>query len=336
MEQSISPASTAKPEPGPELTVIVVNWNTRAMTLECLASLQACTHHVPFETIVVDNGSLDGSAAAIAAAFPQVTLLAEPVNHGFGRANNIAALQARGRYLLLLNSDTLVLDGAVDRLLAFARNHPDAGIWGGRTVFVDGSLNIGSAWGAFTGWSAFCFAAGLTMLFPRSNLFNPEGLGGWDRSTEREVDIVSGCFFLIERALWEKLGGFAPDFFMYGEEAELCGRARRLGARPRTTPTATIVHYGQASAPNRYDARMRICAAKVELARRTMPAGRAAVTRLLMIGGVGVRALLFGIAARIKRGLRLQADMWSEVWKRRREWSAPLAPASTPQANSRR
>ena len=307
----------------PDLSVIVISWNTRQMTLDCLSSLYRETSEVAFETLVVDNGSTDGSAEAITEAFPQARLFPESINHGFGRANNIAALEARGRYLLLLNSDTVVLDGAVDRLVAFARARPEARIWGGRTVFGDGSLNIGSAWGAFTTWSAMCFAAGLTLLFPRTDLFNPEGLGGWDRSTEREVDIVSGCFFLIERTLWEELGGFAPDFFMYGEEAELCGRARRRGARPRTTPTATIVHHGQASAPNRFDARMRICAAKVELARRTMAPAKAAVTRWLMIGGVGTRALLYGAAGKLRQGLRPQAEMWGEVWKRRATWSAP-------------
>lgn len=314
--------------PDPDLSVLVVNWNTRAMTIDCLESLYAQTREVTFETILVDNGSQDGSADAIAATFPQVRLMAEPINHGFGHANNLAAARARGRYLLLLNSDTVVLDQAVDRLMAFAAKRPEARIWGGRTIFADGSLNIGSAWGAFGTWSAFCFAAGLTLLFPRSNLFNPEGLGGWDRSTEREVDIVSGCFFLIERSFWEELGGFAPDFFMYGEEAELCGRARRLGALPRTTPTATIIHHGQASASNRYDARMRICEAKVELARRTMGTIKSRFTCGLMIIGVGVRALLYRLAAGIIGRLREPAEMWGEVWARRRIWSAPKRQAN--------
>ena len=143
----------------PALSVIVVSYNTRAMTLDCLASLRDETR-ADFETIVVDNASTDGSAEAIAAAFPEMVLLAETANHGFAGANNLAARRARGEYLLLLNPDTLVLDGAVDRLLAFARARPEAGIWGGRTLYGDRSLNPASCWGRMTLWNLFCRACG--------------------------------------------------------------------------------------------------------------------------------------------------------------------------------
>src|SRR5690606_2943956 len=107
-----------------------------------------------------------------------------------------------------------------------------------------GSLNPTSCWGRSTPWSEFCHAVGLSAAFRGSRLLNPEGLGSWRRDSVREVDIVTGCFLLLPRALWERLGGFHPDFFMYGEEADLCLRARRLGVRPIITPEATIVHYG--------------------------------------------------------------------------------------------
>lgn len=305
----------------PIVSVIVVNWNTREMTLDCVDSLYRHVRGVPFELLLVDNGSTDGSAEAIAARFPQVRLFAEPVNHGFGAANNIAAREARGRYLLLLNSDTLLRDDAVSTLVRFAERTPNAYIWGGRTVFADGSLNIGSAWGAFTLWAAFCFATGLTLAMRRSELFNPEALGDWDRSTEREVDIVSGCFFLIERSWWEALNGFDPAFFMYGEEADLCARARLRGARPRVTPDATIVHHGEASKVASHDARLRITKAKVNLARRTMTPTRADMARRLLIAGTGLRAGAYRIAARVNGRLSGQAQIWGAVWRRRAEWT---------------
>ena len=148
----------------PELSIIVVNWNTREITLECLRSLYRETRDTDFEVLLVDNGSADGSADAIAAEFPQVRLLREAVNHGFAKANNIAAELARGRYLLLLNSDTVVLDLAIDKLMHFARATPQAGIWGGRTLFGDRRLNPSSAWGKVTPWSTLCFALGLTLF----------------------------------------------------------------------------------------------------------------------------------------------------------------------------
>ena len=155
--------------------MLVVSYNTREMTLACLRSLAAETR-VPHEVIVLDNASRDGSAAAIAEAFPGLRLIASAENHGFALGNNLAAREARGRYLLLLNPDTLVLDGAVDRLVAFAGRTPEAGIWGGRTLFADGSLNPMSVFGDQTLWSLFCRASGLALAFRGSRALQPRGL----------------------------------------------------------------------------------------------------------------------------------------------------------------
>ena len=125
----------------PELSILLVNWNTRQLTLECLASVIAETTRTEYEIIVVDNGSSDGSAEAIARAFPHVRLIESRENLGFARATNLQACEARGDKLLLLNTDTVVLDGAIDALMEFSRREPQARIWGGRTLFADGSLN---------------------------------------------------------------------------------------------------------------------------------------------------------------------------------------------------
>ena len=305
----------------PALTVIVVNHNTREMTLACLASLRDETR-TPHEVILVDNASTDGSAEAIAATFPDMTLLAETANHGFGGANNLAARRARGEYLLLLNPDTVVLDGAVDRLLAFARARPEAGIWGGRTLYGDRSLNPASCWSRMTLWNLFCRASGLTGLFPRSEFFNSEAYGGWDRATEREVDIVVGCFLMIRRETWEALGGFDPAFFMYGEEADLCLRARALGAAPRVTPEAEIVHYRGAADNVRADKMVRLLSGKISLIDRHFPAWRRPLARGLLKAWplsrmIATRALG---AVTGRAGLRASAASWSEIWARRAEW----------------
>jgi len=313
------------PDPAPSviptLSVIVVSYNTREMTLACLASLRDRTE-TDFETIVVDNASTDGSAEAIAAAFPEMDLMAETANHGFAGANNLAAHRARGEYLLLLNPDTLVLDGAVDRLLAFAQTRPEAGIWGGRTLYGDRSLSPASCWGRMTLWNLFCRASGLTGVFPRSGLFNSEAYGGWDRGTERAVDIVTGCFLMIRRADWEALGGFDPAFFMYGEEADLCLRARALGATPRITPEATIVHYGGASENVRADKMIRLLSGKISLIDRHFPAWQRPLARGLLHAwplSRMIAARTLG-AATGRPGLRASAASWSEIWARRAEW----------------
>lgn len=220
MTQAAHDITITNGNPGepPLVSIMLVNWNTREMTLDCLRTVYEQTREVPFEVIVVDNGSHDGSAEAIAAEFPQVVLMAETENHGFAIATNISVERARGRYVLLLNTDTLVLDGAIDKLLAFAQRRPEAKIWGGRTLFEDHTLNPTSCWGRMTPWSVTCMATGLAKAAKDSALFNPEGYGGWRRESEREVDIIQGSFFLIEKAFWDELGGFDRAFFMYGEE----------------------------------------------------------------------------------------------------------------------
>jgi GT2 family glycosyltransferase len=216
----------------------------------------------------------------------------------------------------------VVLDGAVDKLVAFAERTPEAGIWGGRTLYGDLSLNPASVYGDQTLWSIFCRTAGLALAAPESPLFNPEAYGGWDRGSERAVDHVSGCFFLIRRELWERLGGFDPSFVMYGEETDLCHRARALGARPRMTPEATIVHYVGAASARRSDKAALVLKAKITLARRHLPAWqRPAAVALLRLWPLG-RTLAGGVAARLtgRPGARGAARHWGAVWAARRDW----------------
>lgn len=307
----------------PELTVIVVSFDTRDLTLACLASIFEQTRRTTFEVIVVDNASSDGSAQAIAACFPGVRLIASPENLGFARANNLAARSARGRRLLLLNPDTVVIDAGIDRLVDFARARPRARIWGGRTVFADGSLNPASCWMAQSIWSCLCCASGLSSIFRRSSLFNPEGIGGWDRTGERRVDIVSGCFLLIDADLWNELSGFDPAFFMYGEEADLCLRAAARGARPCVTGDATVIHLGGASERVRADKMVRLLRAKIELIRRHFPRRQRALGVWLLSLWPLSRAVawcamgLLGVRAADDAG-----SVWREVWARRGEWRA--------------
>jgi GT2 family glycosyltransferase len=189
----------------------------------------------------------------------------------------------------------------------------------GRTRFADGRLNPSSAWNRITLWSAFCFAGGLVKIAPRSTWLNPEGIGGWPRDTIRPVDVVSGCFFLIEATLWRHLDGFDPAFFMYGEEADLCARARALGVRPMMTPAATIIHHGGASTDNFANRIIYIFGARIELMQRHL--GHRHFGRWTLLFAAWWRATLYGTLARLgsarSRGL---AQEWREAWQRRSEW----------------
>lgn len=303
-------------------SVIVVSYGTRQLTLDCLRSLYMETSAPAFEVFVVDNASGDGSAEAIAEAFPQAQLLVLDENLGFGAANNLAAERAKGRRLLLLNSDTVVRERALEALWQDSEAHPAAGIWGGRTLFADGTLNRSSCWGAPTPWSALCLALGLASAFPRSAYFNPEGLGAWERESAREVPIVSGCLMLVDAQLWRRLGGFHEDFFMYGEDADLCLRARAEGAAPRITPTATIVHLGGASERARAGKMVRLFTAKAQLYAKFWGPVSGRFGLLTLDIWALHRMLAFSLAGLMRPAQCTARDTWREVWHSRGTWHA--------------
>lgn len=304
-----------------KLSILIVSFNTLDLTIECIRSVLKNISCLKCEIIVFDNNSIDGSAKAIESEFPQVNLIAHDENLGFSGGNNLAAKRAQGEYLLLLNPDTLVMNSAIAKLLAFAEQNPDACIWGGRTLFGDKTLNPASCWYRMTLWSVFCRAFGLSWLFKDSPIFNTEAYGGWDRSTIKQVDIVSGCFFLIKHGLWEKLGGFDPEFFMYGEEADLCLRAAKLyGAKPMVTPGATIIHYGGASERVHADKMVRLMKAKHLLMKRHWPSWKYALGIQIFKLDPVIRLLIYRLSYIVWRKKHEEAETWSEVWSRRIEW----------------
>jgi GT2 family glycosyltransferase len=304
------------------LSILIVSFNTRAITLDCLRSVAAHPPSVPYEIILLDNASSDSSAEAIAQEFPDIRLIASDSNAGFAQGNNIAAKQARGGRLLLLNPDTVVFAGSLDALWNFAERAPARRIWGGRTLFADRSLNPTSCWQRITLWSLFCSATGLGWLFPKSTLFNPEAMGGWQRDSERAVDIVTGCFLLIDHALWQTLDGFDRDFFMYAEEADLCLRAQRLGARPAMTPEAEIIHLGGASETSQVDKMVKLMRGRITLMRKHWRPPALALGLLLCRLWAWTRM----IGAHVVTGPRDRPGesraKWQAIWNRRGEWLA--------------
>ena len=304
-----------------ELTVIIISYNTVGMTLKAIKTLYANTHDTQFDCVVFDNASTDGSAQAIAAAFPDVKLIASGQNLGFAYANNVVAAHCTTPYFLLLNPDTETQAGAVDALMSFARTQPRAGIWGGRTVFADGSLNIASCWAAPSLRSLFFRALGLSTLFPRSAFINPETYGRWPRDTPREVDIVVGCFLLIRRSLWETLSGFQPKYYMYGEDSDLCLRARAMGYRPMITPEAQIVHHVGASTPRNVEKAVLVMKARMSLIQDHWPRWKVGLGLCLMWVWSALRfAVTRPFAASSHPRRRASAERWQTLWSRRRSW----------------
>lgn len=303
-----------------DVSIIVVSYNTKDETLDCLRSVYDQTEGIGFEVIVVDNSSSDGSPEAIAAEFPQLELIRLDENVGFGRANNVGARGASGEYLLLLNPDTIVLDGAIQKLLAFAVEDGRGGIFGGRTVFRDGSLNPISCRRRETIWSMFCTASGLAKTFKKSAFFNSESYGSFQQDRVMEVDVIPGSFFLIGSALWRELEGFDPVYFMYGEEVDLCYRARKSGYHCRFTPEATIIHYGGVSEKIFVDKMVRLLSAMATRLRTHWTPGRTRIGLALLRCWILRRWASWSVLGLLSSDARQKAAELKKVWQRRRDW----------------
>ncbi|CEK12662.1 glycosyltransferase family 2 protein [Chthonomonas calidirosea] len=207
-----------------DLSVIILNWNTCELLQACLQSLFESSETVSFEVIVVDNASEDESREMVTQHFPQVRLLVNPRNVGFGAGNNAALPYARGRYLLFLNSDTLVTKGSLSALVRFADEHPDIGIVGPKLLNADGSLQYSCR--RYPNLAAGLFRNTLLgRLFPNNRFAADYLMKDWDHASVRDVDWVSGAALFIRRELVEQIGGFDEDFYMYCEDVDLCWRA---------------------------------------------------------------------------------------------------------------
>lgn len=235
-------AEEEKMIPNPEVSIILVSYNTRDYILAAIDAVYAQTSKVSFELIVVDNDSKDGSLEAINEKFPEVITYNSGANLGFAGGVQYGVKRSSGNYILLLNPDTEVVEGAIDKLVGFAKDKPQNGIWGGITLDSDLGIDTRNAWSRHDFLSLLFTALGISKIFSKSCFFNKYNYGCWDRTTVKEVDIISGCFFLITRDVWNELGGLDPAFFMYAEEADLCIRAKRAGYQPIITPDSKLVH----------------------------------------------------------------------------------------------
>jgi GT2 family glycosyltransferase len=240
-----------------DVSVIIVNWNTCDLLRQCLRSVGAQTSSSCSEIIVVDNASSDGSAAMVRGEFPKVTLLVNEENRGFAAANNQGMSLAKGRYILLLNSDTIILDRAIEKTVAFADEHPDTAVTGCRVLNPDLTLqNSCFMFPSILNW--FLFSSYLYRIFPKSRFFGREYMTWWSRNDSREVDVVTGCYMLVRKKAVDEVGYMDEQFFMYAEETDWCYRFKAEGWKNRFTSDAEIIHIGGASAIRLGAARARV------------------------------------------------------------------------------
>ncbi len=266
-----------------DVSVVVVTWNAADHVERCLESVRG------HETIVVDNGSADGTVALVRERFPDVRVI-EQENRGMGGGNNTGMRAAGGRYVLLLNSDAWVEDGGLERLVAFADEHPGAAVVGPRLLNPDGSLQR-SVRGDPTVWRLATEYLFLRKLAPGSRLLNAFYGGGFAHDETREVESLQGAALLVRREAADAVGLFDEGFFMFSEETDWLYRFRRAGWKVVFFPGASVIHLGGASHGGRlYAENLRGILRFLAKHRGAREAERA---RLLLLWALRLRGLVF-------------------------------------------
>ena len=231
------------PESQPDISVVIVSFNTRAVLQECLETLYRNSAPLLCQVLVVDNASKDGSADMVAQRFPQVELIRSQINLGFVAGNNLAFPHARGRYVVLLNSDAFLYPEALTRSVAHMDAHPEVGLGGGMLVSRDGQLQPSAR--IFPSLlNDFLTISGLAAARPKSRFFGRFDRTWADPAVAAPVDWVPGAFVIVRRPLLEQVGYFDENMYIYYEEVDLCRRIKAAGHAVWYWPDVQVIHLG--------------------------------------------------------------------------------------------
>lgn len=222
-----------------DLSIIIANWNTRQLLLECIGSIYATTKDLAFEVILVDNGSFDGSVEAVAKSFPLVIIIANRSNEGFSKANNAGLRRMRGKYAVLLNSDTILTDGSLATLFAFMETNPPVGVCGPQLLNPDGSKQ--ASVGSFpTFWTEFVSQTFLRLISP--GLYRETMKHRADITVPTPIDHFAGACMMVRTRAIDDVGMLDEDYFLYYEEVDWCLRFTKAGWRIYYVPEAKVYH----------------------------------------------------------------------------------------------
>ncbi len=226
-----------------ELSVIIVNYNVRQLLEQALISIKKAVKEISCEIFVVDNNSSDGSDILVRERFPEVTLISNDINLGFSKANNQALKLAKGKYICLINPDTIVQGDTFDVCLEYFKKHDEVGALGCKIINPDGTLQLACRRSFPTPWVAFSKIIGLSKLFPKSKLFGKYNLSYCNPDETIEVDAISGSFMMVRKETINDVGYFDESFFLFGEDLDWCYRIKEKGWKIVYLPTTKIIHY---------------------------------------------------------------------------------------------
>ena len=230
----------------PELSIIIVNWNSREFLRKCLLSLHDYAGNIAHEIIVVDNASFDGCEEMLHSEFPDVVFIQAGKNLGFSRGNNLGVERSSGRHLLFLNPDTEIVGDALTTLVAVANGNPQVGIVGARLLNTDWTVQMESIRAFPSLLNQILESHYLKSRFPRLSIWGMRPL--FDRADDLAcVDVVSGACLLIKREAFERVGRFSTEYFMYSEDVDLCYKVKEAGWTTVYVDRAVVVHHGGGS-----------------------------------------------------------------------------------------
>lgn len=275
------------------LSIIIVSYNVKYFTEQCLQSVRKAAHGISCEIFVVDNNSVDGSVQMVKEKFPEAVLIENKDNAGFSKANNQAIKQAKGDYILLLNPDTIVEEDTFRKILVFMDEHAEAGGLGVKMYDGKGNFLPESKRGLPTPEVAFYKIFGLSSLFPKSKIFGRYHLGYLDNDKVNEVDVLSGAFMLLRKSVLDKTGLLDEAFFMYGEDIDLSYRITKTGYKNYYFPEARIIHYKGESTKKSSINYVVVFYKAMQIFARKHFAGRAVNNYLLLINAaIFIRAMV--------------------------------------------
>jgi len=224
-----------------DVSIIIVNWNTRALLRNCIKSVIENAGSIEYEIIVVDNASTDASVEMVKDRFPSVVVIANEDNRGFASANNQGIEIARGRYVLLLNSDTLVGESAIEKTVSYADKNPEAAVVGCQ-VWKDLDTIQMTCFRFTNLFNLMLAESGLAGFFRNNRILGNQWMHWWKRDTEKQVDVVSGMYMLVRRTAIDHVGPMDESYFMYYEETDWCYRFNKAGWKSLFYPDAKIIH----------------------------------------------------------------------------------------------
>jgi len=293
-----------------DLSIVIVSYNTLAMTRACLASVYQNHGDLKTQVIVVDNNSEDGSVEMLAKDFPQVELILNRENKGFAIANNQGFKIADGKFILLLNSDTVILDNVLEQSVQYMLSHTEVGAMGCRVLNTDKTMQATCS-GYPTLWRLLMMTIGLDRL---SSLFDHYRLRNWLRDSERDVEVISGCYMLVRREVIEEIGGLDERFFFFGEETDWCLQMRKAGWALRFAPVGEIIHHGGGSVKKlNYKRDVMLTDASIRLHRKNGGLTQARAAFLILSLFNGSRAIFWTLASLLNPMARERAIHFRQV-----------------------